>query len=399
MNIVIVGAALAGLRTAEALRARGADGPILLIGDEAELPYDRPPLSKEVLRGSREPSDTALASRQRLADLGVETRLGVKATRLDIESGQVQLSDGSCACYDRLVIATGARARRLPGIDQVEGLYQLRTLSDARAVRDRLRRSRTLTVIGGGFIGVEVAATAREAGLEVTVVEAAGELMSRGLGRTLGGHLTHLHQRHGIDVQTGITVRSVHRCDERLELALSDGSEISSDLAVAGVGSVPNVEWLHGSGLRVGDGVECDASLRAIGASNVYAVGDVARWPHPRYGMMRAEHWTSVAEQAAVVAAAITGEVRVADALPYVWSDQFGVRLQIAGQIGASDDVTYTSGGPGSERFVALAHTGRDQATAVVARGSLRDFLAHRGILAQGGAWADHVRRSASAPS
>jgi NADPH-dependent 2,4-dienoyl-CoA reductase/sulfur reductase-like enzyme len=397
VKIVIVGAALGGLRTAEALRARGADGQILLIGDEAELPYDRPPLSKDVLQGTREPPDTTLVSGQRLAELGVEMRLGAPAARLNLRTREVRLSDGSSADYDRLVIATGARARRLPGIGQVEGLYTLRTRSDARAVRDRLRRSRTLTVVGGGFIGAEVAATARDAGHEVTMVEAAPELMSRSLGPALGMHLTHLHRQHGVDVRTGVMVLGATRRGGRLELALSDGSEITSDLAVVGVGSLPNVEWLRGSGLRIGDGVECDASLRAVGARNVYAVGDVARWPHPRYGMMRAEHWASVAEQAAVVAAAITGEPRVADALPYVWSDQFGVRLQIAGRIAACDEVTYASGDAGSERFVALARRG-DRATAVVARGSLRDFLTYRDILAQGGAWPDRAHRPTPAP-
>lgn len=394
MKTVIVGAALGGLRTAQALRARGASGPILLVGDEVELPYDRPPLSKEMLLGTHEPLDTSLVSGQRLSELGVEARLGVAATRLNIRRREVQLADGSYAGYDRLVIATGARARQLPGIDPVEGLCALRTLSDARAIRDRLCRSQAVTVVGGGFIGAEVAATARAAGLGVTVVEAGSELMSRALGRTLGMHLTHLHRQQGVDVRTGVTVVGAYRRGDRLELALSDGSEIGSDLAVVGVGGSPNVEWLHGSGLGVTDGVHCDASLRAVGTEGVYAVGDVARWPHPRYGMMRAEHWTSVAEQAVVVAAGIMGEFRVADSLPYVWSDQFGVRLQIAGQMGAGDEVSYVSGGPGSERFVALTRAG-DDATAVVARGSLRDFMAHRGILARGGPWADHMQRAA----
>jgi NADPH-dependent 2,4-dienoyl-CoA reductase/sulfur reductase-like enzyme len=387
VRIAIIGAGLGGLRTAEALRAHRFEGSVLLIGDEAELPYDRPPLSKEVLLGTREPSDTALVTRPRLAELGVEARLGVAATGLDIQGHLVRLSDGSSVVYDHLVIATGARARELPGIGRAEGLHPLRTLSDARAVRNRLRRSRTLTVVGGGFIGAEVAATASNTGLAVTIVEAAGELMSRALGPVLGGHLTLLHRQRGVDVRTGVTVLAARARGDRLELALSDGSEIASDLAVAGVGALPNVEWLRGSGLRLGDGVQCDASLRAVGADSVYAVGDVARWPHPRYGAMRAEHWTSVAEQAAVVAAGIAGESRVADALPYVWSDQFGTRLQIAGQIGTGDDVSYAVGGPCSERFVALARGG-ERATAVVARGALRDFLAHRAILAQGGFWA-----------
>ncbi|MET7992173.1 FAD-dependent oxidoreductase [Amycolatopsis sp. NPDC005232] len=378
MRTVIVGASLGGLRTAQAIRAAGLEDSIILIGAEPVLPYDRPPLSKGFLRGENDAGDLALISRDELARLDVDLRLATTATGLDITRQVVELDGGTSVAYDALVIATGCRPRTLPGAGY---LNTLRTLDDGMVLRDRLARSASLTVVGGGFIGSEIAATAQGLGLAVTIVEPAAGLMVRAVGEVIGEHLTELHRRRGIDVRTGAGVRELSPGPAGHRIRLTDGSIITAGTIVAGIGAIPATGWLEGSGLRLADGVVCGPDLRADGTTNVFAVGDVARWRHPRYPRdVRAEHWTAVAEHARVVAANLAGGHTVADSLPYVWSDQFGARLQIAGAVPPDPTVEYAAGGPGSERFVALLTDGTG-VQAVAARGALREFLAHRGEL------------------
>ncbi|MEV5910598.1 NAD(P)/FAD-dependent oxidoreductase [Streptomyces chartreusis] len=394
MHTLIVGASLGGLRTAQALRGRGWTDKITLLGAEPWPPYDRTPLSKEVLLGKRSPEQLGLVPAPVLKELDLELRLGTSAASLVPASRSILLRDGRRVGYDALVIATGSVPRSLPGTENLTGLRVLRTMEDALAIKARLVAGTSIAVIGGGFVGAEVAAAARETGAAVTVLSPGPAMMLRVLGPALGEHMTAVHRKHGVRVHTGASVVGVSGRDRVEALTLSDGSCIPADLAVVGIGAVPCTDWLEDSGLRLRDGVVCDERLRAVGAENIYAVGDVARWRNPRYGeLVRVEHWTNAGEQARVVAANIAGESAVHDAVPYVWSDQFGMRLQIAGRVGADDDVHYVLGGPGTEKFVALAgHGGR--LNAVVARGEVREFLRYRGLLAGNGAWpADAVQR------
>ncbi len=248
-------------------------------------------------------------------------------------------------------------------------------------MRDRLARSSSLAVIGGGFIGSEIASTARGLDIDVTIVEPAGTLMLRALGETIGQHMTHLHLRENVDIKAGVSVERVTDTGGRQLIELSDGATILADTTVVGIGAIPNIDWLQGSGLTLSDGVLCGPDLRAVGTTNVFGIGDVARWLHPRYDRyIRVEHWTSVAEQARVVAANLAGQPTVADALPYVWSDQLGSRLQIAGVVPVDPMVEYAVGQPGTDRFVALLSDASGP-QAVVGRGAVRDFLAHRAEL------------------
>ncbi|GAA1505979.1 FAD-dependent oxidoreductase [Nocardioides humi] len=381
MRLLVLGASLGGLRTAQAVRRAGLDAEVTLVGAEAVLPYDRPPLSKDFLRGARQASDLALASQDELDELGVSLRLGRTATALDSVRQVVDLDDGSALEYDALVIATGSRPRTLPGGHVPTDLHTLRTIDDATALRDRLARSSSLAVIGGGFIGSEIASTARGLDIDVTIVEPAGTLMLRALGETIGQHMTHLHLRENVDIKAGVSVERVTDTGGRQLIELSDGATILADTTVVGIGAIPNIDWLQGSGLTLSDGVLCGPDLRAVGTTNVFGIGDVARWLHPRYDRyIRVEHWTSVAEQARVVAANLAGQPTVADALPYVWSDQLGSRLQIAGVVPVDPMVEYAVGQPGTDRFVALLSDASGP-QAVVGRGAVRDFLAHRAEL------------------
>ncbi len=321
MNVVIVGAGLAGLRTAEALRDKGFDGPLTLVGEESHLPYDRPPLSKQVLRGDREPM--LLRAEAEYADLDLDLRLGVRVTGLDPAARQVQTAGGPLA-YDHLVIATGAEPRRLPGSP---GLV-LRTLDDCRALAPYLREGATLGIVGAGLIGCEVAASARAKGAEVHLVDVLAAPLVRVLGDTVSQRIRALHEGHGVHLHlgTGVAEATANR------LTLTDGAVLDVDVVLEALGARPTTDWLAGA-VPVDDGVVCDEVGQA--AESVWAVGDVARWDGRRL-----EHWTSAAEQATVVAAAILGERTPWHVAPYWWSDQYDVKLQGVGLPASDDDVT-----------------------------------------------------------
>jgi NADPH-dependent 2,4-dienoyl-CoA reductase/sulfur reductase-like enzyme len=328
MRVVIVGASLAGTRTAQALRMKGFDGTITLIGDEDRPPYDRPPLSKEHLRAGPPASPTPLLDQA----LDVDLRLGTTAVRLDTRAREVQTGTGERLRYDRVVLATGSRPRTWPLAAGRSGILMLRTVADADLLRAALEERPRVAVLGGGFIGSEVAAAARERGLHVTIIEMLPAPMSASLGPQAGHLLGRLHAEHGVDLRCGTTVTQVRGAGRVEQLVLADGAVLDADLVVVGIGAVPVTGWLADSGLDVTDGVRCDEHLRAIGPGDVYAAGDVANWPHPLFGRLRVEHWTNAQEHAALVAAAIVGDARPADAVPYVWSDQYGRRIQIVGR-------------------------------------------------------------------
>jgi NADPH-dependent 2,4-dienoyl-CoA reductase/sulfur reductase-like enzyme len=361
-RIVVVGASLAGLRTVQALRARGYDGVVTLVGEEDRPPYDRPPLSKQVLAGVKGPDDVALVTAEKLDGLDVDLRLGTRATELDLHAREVGLLGGERVGFDAAVIATGAAPRELPGTADVAGIHLLRTLDDALAIRVAMEDHPRVVVVGAGFIGSEVAATARGRGLDVTVVEVLPVPLAHALGPRLGALCAGLHRDHGVDLRCGVTVTGFEGTDRVEAVALSDGSRVDADLVVVGIGVRPATDWLAGSGLEVGDGVVCDPTLRAVGAPSVFAAGDVARWHHALYGeQVRVEHWTNAAEQARAVAVNLLageGAGTPFAAVPYVWSDQYDRKIQVVGRCRPDDDVEVVLGDVESRRLVALY--GRD---------------------------------------
>lgn len=341
-HVVIVGASLAGIRVAEHVRRLGFEGTLTLIGDEPHLPYDRPPLSKKVLLGEASEEELALRT-QPYDELNLDLRLGVRAEGFDSKTRTVRLADGSSVQGDRIFICTGVRARPLPNVSPRPGVYTLRNLEDARAIRKGLEENTHVVVVGGGFIGAEVAAIARQLGREVTLVEPMPTLMIRGLGEKWGAFMEQHHRDQGVNVRTGVGVAGV-RGDDALEaVELTDGTVIETSLMVVGIGADPNIEWLHGSGVDLANGVVTDA----FGESNipgVYAVGDVACFRHEAYGQhLRVEHWTNAVEMArAVVTNALKDDPKVYQTIPMVWSDQFDLKIQTAGRMDGFDEEVVT---------------------------------------------------------
>src|SRR6266550_970808 len=277
-RVAVVGTSLAGLRAIETLRREGFDGAIVAIGAELHLPYDRPPLSKELLAGSAEPDDIVLR-KQGVDDLDVEWILGTAATALDAATRTLTLADGATVGADGIVLATGSTPRRLPGQPDLDGVLMLRTLDDALALRSRLDARPRVVVIGAGFIGAEVAATCRERGLDVTVLEVLPQPMVRGLGTTIGAVCAAVHRDHGVDLRLGASVEALEGEGRVERVRLADGAVIDADLVVVGIGVVPVTDWLDGSGLTLADGVVCDETMLA--APGVVVAGDAARWPNP----------------------------------------------------------------------------------------------------------------------
>jgi NADPH-dependent 2,4-dienoyl-CoA reductase/sulfur reductase-like enzyme len=333
-GVVIVGSSVGGVRAARALRAEGYPGRIVLAGEEHEPPYDRPPLSKQVLTGVWPAERACLLTAQDAAAAGIELRPGMAARALDLAARRVQLADGTSLPYDDLVIATGASPRPSPWQPE-SGLYLLRTLADCLALRKRFADGASVVMIGGGFIGAEAAAAAWSAGCEVTLVDPVPVPMERAAGSVVGALLADVHRRNGVRTRFGVGVQSVSGRAGDLAVVLSDGSVLRAETVVVGIGAIPNDQWLQDSGLAVEDGVVCDAYLAAAGAAHVFAVGDVARWPHPGLdAMVRSEHWTNAADQARCVARNIArpGAREAYQPSDYVWSDQYDWKLQLAGQ-------------------------------------------------------------------
>jgi 3-phenylpropionate/trans-cinnamate dioxygenase ferredoxin reductase subunit len=334
-HVVVVGASLAGTRAAQGLRALGHTGPITIVGAEAELPYDRPPLSKDLLKSDW--SEVAvegnrLITRAELDALDLELQLGTAAVGLDTSARKVTLADGRSVMYDVLIIATGAAARPSPW-RPLSGVFQLRTLDDSRAIAGRLALREPIVVVGGGFIGTEIAAAALQAGCPVTVVDPIPEPMARLVGPEIANVLVDLHLRNGATTRFGVGVVDIEGEAGALTVVLDDGTRLQASSAIVGIGTIPSTEWLLGSGLSLENGVLTDPFLRAVGAADVYAIGDVARWPHPGRGVdQRAEHWTNASDQARYVATEITGGlVDAYDSSDYVWSDQYAWKVHSVG--------------------------------------------------------------------
>jgi NADPH-dependent 2,4-dienoyl-CoA reductase/sulfur reductase-like enzyme len=353
-SVAVIGASLAGLSAARALRAQGFDGELTIVGDEARRPYDRPPLSKEFLAGDI--GEDALALEADDDDLDARWLLGVRATRLDATARAVQLDDGTTVYAGGIVIATGARARSWPGSDGLAGVHMLRTVDDAMALRKELRPGARLVVIGAGFIGGEVASTATKLGLDVTVVEAALAPLAGPLGVQLGAAVAQLHAEHGTRLLCGAPVAGLTGTDRVTGVELADGRHLPADVVLVGIGAIPNIEWLRDSPLELVNGVVCDAG-GATAIPNVVAVGDCAAWHEPTVGWPhRVEHWTGALERPAIaVATLLAGRHDGTPAKPpYFWSDQYGRRIQFAGIADPGDEITFEVGSLREASFLAV---------------------------------------------
>ena len=352
-RVLVVGASAAGLSTVEALRRKGYRGEITVLGDELHAPYDRPPLSKQVLSGAWEPARAALRTQEMLAALEAELVLGDPAVALDPATRTVHTGSGRELRADAIVIATGVRPRTLPGQDGLAGVHVLRTLDDALALRTSLLGCARLVVVGEGVLGAEIAATARTLGLAVTIAGPLPAPLALQVGPLVSGLLAELHRERGVVLRLGAGVEGLIAEDGRVAgVRLGTGEVLPADVVVVAIGASPATQWLEGSGLRLDNGVVCDSRCRA--APGIYAVGDVARWHHEQLGrLIRLENRTNVTEQAGAVAAVILGADQPYVPVPYFWTDQFDVKIQVHGLIPAGAEVDVVEGDLAARRFVA----------------------------------------------
>jgi len=399
-TIAVVGASLAGIRAAGALRREGFAGSLVLIGEEPHRPYDRPPLSKQYLAGTWDADRLDLVPADKFDALSLDLRLGAAASGLDVDSKTVHLGDGTAVEADAVIIATGAHARNIPGGDALSGVHVLRSLDDADAIRDAMALGpNRVVVIGAGFIGAEVAATARERDLEVTMIEMADVPMQRGLGDQIGAVCADLHREHGVDLRLGTGVDSLVGEGAVTGVRLSDGTVIDAELVVVGIGVVPNTEWLANSGLTIDNGVVCDDSCRA--APMIYAAGDVARWHNRRFDeVMRVEHWDNAVEQGTYVAKRLLADAAGGSddlgpftPVPWFWSDQYDRKMQLAGRVRPDDEMVLVDGTLEERRFAAIF--GRDdRLVGVLAFNRPRQVMQYRQLISDGASWADALEFS-----
>ena len=386
-TIAIVGASLAGLRAAEALRAESFAGRIVMIGAETHFPYDRPPLSKQFLAGKWGLDRVRLREPEKVEGLGLDLRLGLTAGALDVEGHRLDLDDGSAVDFDGLVIATGAHPRRLPGTGGLAAVHVLRTLEDSIALANATAEPGTrLVIIGAGFIGSEVAATCSGRGAHVTVIEALPVPMERALGKQMGSACAALHGDHGVELRTGIGVAHV-RNDE---VELDDGTLVPADVILEAIGVAPTTEWLDSSGLEIRDGVVADATLHV--AEDIVVAGDLARWYSESLGgELRIEHWTNASEQGGTAARSLLAGRSDASAyvpVPYFWSDQYDTKIQMLGHPSPEDEVVVVDGSVDERRFVALyGRAGR--LTGAIGFSRPRQLMRYRQLLEHGTSFDD----------
>lgn len=354
-SVLVVGASLAGLSAVRALRARGYDGQLTIAGSEQTVPYDRPRLSKEFLTGSLSEDDLSLLSGEDAA-LDVDWLMNRTATALtSTESGayRVSFADGTHAEAEAVILATGARARTLPGCAGMSGVHTLRGLDDARALRASLRQTRNVVIVGAGFIGAEVASSAASMGLDVTIVEASPTPLAGPLGAELGAICAGQHAAHGVQLLTGAVVERLAGDTRVQAVHLTDGRVLPADTVLVGIGAVPNVEWAANSGIVIDDGFITD-SYGQTNLPGVYAIGDCARtYDHWLEAYHRSEHWSNAIAQAGIVADALMGATPGPAPIPYFWSHQYGKMLQFAGTRHNADEIRWIDGDPYSGSFVA----------------------------------------------
>jgi NADPH-dependent 2,4-dienoyl-CoA reductase/sulfur reductase-like enzyme len=391
-HVMIVGAGLGGLRTAQQLRSVGMQGRISLVGAESHPPYDRPPLSKQVLTGEWDPERTGLAGPDAFDELGVRTHLGNPAVALrpGDRGHELELADGAALHGDAVVIATGLVARTLP--DQPAHVHTLRTLDDALALRATLEKVESLLVVGAGFIGAEVASSARTRGTAVTVLEALEVPAAHALGPQLGALAGRLITESGAELHTGVAITAFADLQDGVvdgvAVELADGRRITADAAVVGIGGRPQLEWLADTGLDTSRGLACGPTGRVHGLEEVWAVGDVAAWDDPVHGdRHRHEHWTSATDQAATVARDILAAPPAPPPVHYCWSDQFGLKIQVLGRPERGEEIVPLHGSGldgGPVRGTVAAYVADDRVVAVAGFGAARLMARYRPLVAAG---------------
>jgi 3-phenylpropionate/trans-cinnamate dioxygenase ferredoxin reductase component len=383
-RLVIVGASLAGLRAAQAARGAGHEGGIVMIGQEPHLPYTRPPLSKELLQGTQEIEDSAL----QVGELDVDWRLGVPATGLDRERKRVRLDDGTEAPYDRLIITTGCRARRWEGPGSfLEGVHTLRDLEDAVALRKALATTERLLIVGAGFIGCEVAASARALGVAVTLVDIAKHPLLP-FGPQLGARWAQMHRDNGVELRLGAGIAELRGSDGHVRHAeLTDGTTVNADTVLLALGSRLNTEWLNGAGLELDPAIVCDATLTTVSDPDILAAGDIAAVPVTlaNGAHLRVEHWTTAAEHGQL--AGRNALLEAADrgahtSPPYFWSDQYGAKIQALGCPALAERIEVLEQSPEDDRFVAACVSG-DQMIGIVGVNAARRLPWYRKQLSE----------------
>jgi len=342
-RVVIVGGGLAAAKTAEALRDEGYAGSIVLFAAEPHVPYERPPLSKGFLKGEQSADETIVLPESWYAEHDVELRLGTEVTAVDADAHEVEAADGSRTAYDKLVLATGASPRRsdLPGAD-LDGVLYLRTLEDSERLREAFQQGRNVVLIGGGWIGLEAASAARDAGANVTVLEMTAQPLLGVLGPKLGQSFADFHREHGVDLRTGVTVAAIEPAADGRRAAsvrLADGTTIPADIVLVGIGAVPNTQLATSAGLALDNGILVDAQGRSSNP-DIFGVGDVANAETPALGQrVRVEHWANALDRPPSVAKGLLGKAGDFDKLPFFFSDQYDLGLEYSGRSGREDDL------------------------------------------------------------
>lgn len=382
-SIVVVGASVAGLRAVETLRREGFEGDITLVSGERHAPYDRPPLSKQILTGEIGPEELQYRDIGWFAQQRVELRLGTPAGGLDVRAKRLRIGD-QWLRYDGLIIATGARARELDTGRPLKGIHTLRTIDDALAIKERILPGTRVVIVGAGFVGSEVASSAASSGAQVTLLEIAETAMSRAVGAQLGQAFGQLHEEFGVSLVCNARVTGFGGDNHVESVCLADGWELPADIVVAGIGVEPNTKWLTGSGLTLDDGLLCDDTLNA-GPETVYAAGDVMAWPNAWWGgVMRGEQWLVAADQGMHAAKNLLvgrAQARPFSTIPYFWTDQYGCRIQVAGRTDLGEPVSLI-GDPSQRPFVCAYRHG-DEITGVFAIDAPRAFATLRSRLQQ----------------
>jgi NADPH-dependent 2,4-dienoyl-CoA reductase/sulfur reductase-like enzyme len=378
-HVLVVGASAAGLTTVEALRRKGHTGKLTVLGAEPHLPYDRPPLSKQVLAGTWQPERSALRPPAHLSTLDAEFVLGDPATGLDVTARTVHTASGRTLAADAIVLATGLRPRTLPGQDDLAGVHVLRTLDDALALRADLLTATRVVVVGDGVLGAEIAATAAGMGRTVTMAGPQPAPLTYQFGPFVAGRLADLHTANGVTPRLGAAVTGLVGEGSVTGVTLATGEVLPADVVVVAFGAAPATEWLAGSGLTCDNGIVCDTRCRA--ADGIYAAGDVARWHHEGAdSWLRLENRTNATEQALCVADNIVGADRPYTPVPYFWTDQFDVKIHAHGTLAPDADVTIVDGDPATNRFVA-AYRADDVVTGVLGWNMPKQARQHRQAL------------------
>lgn len=338
-QFVLIGGGHTSASAARALRKQGFDGKIVIVGDEVHAPYQRPPLSKDYLSGSAEDDEIWSVSPDWYAENNVELRLGIPAKRIDVETLGVELADGSTLVADAVLIATGVSPRRLPGVTS-SAVHYLKTLDDAQAIKAKLREGLRVVIVGAGFIGLEIAAAARSAGADVTVLEAAETPLEHILGKDIGDIVARIHKDQGVDIRCGVMVDAIEDTTTGVVVRTKDGTTLEGDMVVVGIGVTPNDQIARASEITVGNGIRVDEFCRTS-AVGVYAAGDIANHAHPIAGRVRVEHFDNATRQAQAAAANMLGIRTEYTDVHWFWSDQYDHNLQFAGHAAKWDEIVF----------------------------------------------------------